>query len=110
MKDFDNSLISQIESEEAVTFWLIDLTVDDAETYYYSSLDIEIVYDGNTYTPYEFTIKPMNYSGDMSVDKVNLEFANVDLALTTPLLFETDVYFDEGAATNVSILLLGWEE
>ena len=40
MKDFDNSLISQITSEEAVTFWLIDLTVDDAETYYYSSLDI----------------------------------------------------------------------
>ncbi len=86
MKDFDNSLIAQIESEESVTFWLVDLVVDGSTVQYYSTLDINIVSGGHTYLPYEFEVQPMNYGGDMSVDRINLDFANVDIGFSAILL------------------------
>jgi len=89
MKDFDNSLVTQMAAEEAVMFWLIDLSVTDTAVLHYSSLDIVIVNGGKTYTPYEFEVKPMNYGGDMSVDRINIDFSNVDLALSSVLLNNT---------------------
>lgn len=86
MKDFDNSLITQIASEEATVFWLFEFKVSPSLSYYYSTFDINIVYDGNTYIPYAFEIKPVSSSGDLSVDRVNLLFSNVDLAFSSILL------------------------
>jgi len=111
MKDFDNSLIAQIISEEAITFWMIDFKVSATTTYYYSTLDINVVYSGNTYTPYEFTIKPINQSSSMSVDRVNVEFASVNLGMSAILLnntvqgYESTIRFGVFSSDGGSILL-----
>lgn len=86
MKDYDNSLITQIAAEEGIIFWWVILYGDDDVAFYFSSLDIDIVIDGETYIPFEFAIKPMNYSGDMSVDKIKIDFTNVHLSLSGILL------------------------
>jgi phage-related protein len=86
MKDFDNSYIARINSEEAVAFWLVDLEISDSSHQYFCTLDIDIVFEGNTYKSAALKVGEMNVSLDMAVDSVKLEFANIDLKMSATLL------------------------
>jgi len=86
MRDWDNSLLLQLIADEATTFWLADMQMSDETTLYYTTLDIDIAWDGTLYLTEEFKVDPISYSADMSVDKYNLEFSNVDLGFSAILL------------------------
>jgi hypothetical protein len=86
MKDFDNSLLTQVQSDEAISFWLVEMEIDDSTTVYYTTLDIDLVWDGQTWQTSEFAVNPVSYNGDLSVDKIQLKFSNVELAMSSLLL------------------------
>jgi len=86
MKDFDNSLLVQMAAEQALFFWLVNMEISDSLNQYYTTLDIDVFCDSNLYQSAEFEVRPVNYSMDMAVDKLQLDFANVDLTMSaTPL-------------------------
>jgi len=86
MRDFDNSYLLQLSAEEATVFWLVDMEISGTTHQYFCSLDLDILYDGNLYQSFEFKVNPISYSLSMAVDKVELNFANVDLIMSSILL------------------------
>ena len=89
MKDFDNSFLTLITAEQATTFWCVDLQIDAITHQYFTSLDIDIVHDGDLYQSSEFDVRPVNYGMNLAVDKIDLEFGNVDLTMSATLLNNT---------------------
>lgn len=89
MKDFDNSFITAITSEEAITFWLVVLGTSTDTYQYFTDLDIDIVIDGDRYLSIPIAIAPVNYSVGMSVNKMRVEFENVSLEMSATLLNNT---------------------
>lgn len=86
MRDFQNSLVNQLISEKAITFWLIDFMINDIDHERYCTLDIDIHHDGNMYRSEEFDIQPINHSLGMAVDKLALTFSNSNLSMSGILL------------------------
>ena len=86
MRDFDNSHLARISVEEATVFWLVDLEIASGSNQYFSTLDIDTLYDGNLYRSFDFRVNAISYSLSMAVDKVRLDFANVNMEMAAILL------------------------
>ncbi|MCG8638492.1 MAG: hypothetical protein MI862_02090 [Desulfobacterales bacterium] len=76
MKDYDNSLVLLLQADEAVSFWAVDLLITSTEHVRYSNLDIDVYVGGNKFRSREFSVDPVNYTTDLSVDKMQLLFAD----------------------------------
>ena len=86
MRDWDNSYLARLNAEEAATFWLVKMEIADSTYLHSSTLDIDIAVDGQIYTSTEFRVNPISYNLSMAVDKVRLDYANVDLSMSSILL------------------------
>lgn len=115
MRNFDADTTIQLAANTAAMGWFIDMTLDSA-SYRYSSFDIPLYtvsseplyFDGDTlffggdavtfggtgsvkYEPNGFTVSNIRLSADMSIDRANIEFQNVDLVMSGIVLNETVV-------------------
>lgn len=86
MKDFDNSLLTQLSAEESVLCFLISIVVNESQTLYYTTFDIPLFWDNNLYEPNEVSLSTFNYSADLSVDKIQMKFTTVDLSMPAILM------------------------
>jgi len=86
LRNFDASLIDEIEKEVTSTFFLLELNL--ASTYYYTDSDYDIYYNGHNYLSMGFKFSDIAYAANMSVDKVSIDFDNVGLTMSAILLGE----------------------
>jgi phage-related protein len=87
MRNFDADIITALTAETARAFWLVELQL--ASTYRFTNCDIDLTSAGKSYDcSYPLQIKDIRQSADFSIDRITLEFANVDLGLSAILLAE----------------------
>lgn len=90
MRNFDANTTAQLAAETAAIFWFVDIALDSA-TYRYSDVDVPLVSGGNRYEPNGFQVEEIRLTADMSVDRAQIEFQNVDLVMSSLVLTETIV-------------------
>ena len=86
MRNIDAGMITELESEVAKAFWLFELRLNSI--YRWNNSDIDLYSGANKYSKMQFEIKEIQQSAGFSVDKITVEFANVDLQLSSILLGE----------------------
>ena len=86
MRTFDNSIITHLTSENVRLFFTVKFILNS--NYRYTNCDIPLFIDSEEYLSYPFEIGNISMTSGMAVDKVDLEFSNVDLAFSSILLGE----------------------
>jgi len=86
MKSFDANITAELAKEIASTFFFVDLQF--AATYRYTDCDIDMYYGGNKYSSFPFSIGNVVNSAGLSVDSLELNFSNIDLAMSSLVLGE----------------------
>lgn len=86
MKDYDNSYLTEIQSEEATVFWMVDVDVNGSLHLRDTSLDIPLFHEGNEFRSGQFKIPSVNIVVGLGGDKVTVEYANVEMEMTATLL------------------------
>lgn len=86
MKSFDANITAELAKEIAAIFFKVELQF--ASTYRYTDCDIDMYYGGNKYDSFPFSIGNVVNSSGMSVDSLELDFSNVNLAMSSILLGE----------------------
>ncbi len=90
MRNFNASTTTALAAETAAIFWFLEMALDSA-TYRYSDSDFELYSGGNLYTPKAFDMNEIVFTSDMAVDRVSIDFHNVDLQMSALILNETIV-------------------
>ena len=85
MRNFDAAIVAELAQEVTASFWLVELQLA-GDDYYYTNCDIDLVAGGNTYQHIPLEIKEMRQAAGFNIDRVTVEFANVDLAFSSLLL------------------------
>ena len=86
MKSFDSNITAELAKEIASTFFFVEMQF--ASTYRYTDCDIDMYYGGNKYSSFPFSIGNVVNSAGLSVDSLELNFSNVDLAMSSIVLGE----------------------
>ncbi len=86
MKSFDANITTELAKEIAASFFMIEMQF--ASTYRYTNCDIDMYHGGNKYDHFPFSIGSVVNTSGLSVDSLELEFANVSLAMSSVFLGE----------------------
>jgi len=86
LKSFDSNITAELAKEIAAIFFFVEFQF--ASTYRYTDCDIDMYYGGNKYDHFPFSIGNVANSAGMSVDSLELDFANVNLIMSSILLGE----------------------
>jgi len=86
MKSFDSNITTELAKEIAASFFFVEMQF--ASTYRYTDCDIDMYHGGNKYDHYPFSIGNVVNSAGLSVDSLELEFSNVNLAMSSIVLGE----------------------
>ena len=90
MKNYNASTVTALAAETARVFWFVDILLD-SQTYRYSDADLTLYSGGNAYEPNGFEVSEINFTHDLAVDRVSIDFQNVDLVASGSFLNETIV-------------------
>ena len=87
MKTISTAINAQLEAEQFVYFYTVELRLS-AITLYYTDADRPVHYSDIRYTPAPLSFADIAYAAALSVDQVTVEFGNASLALSAYLLGE----------------------
>ncbi len=90
MKNFNPATTQALAAETAAIFWFLEMGLDSG-VLRYSDADFELYSGGNLYRPKAFEVQELVFTADMSVDRMSVDFHNIDLQMSAIILNETIV-------------------
>lgn len=87
MKSFDSNITAELAKEMAASFFFIEMQF--GTTYRYTDCDVDMYHGGNKYDHFPFSISNVVNSAGLSVDSLELELSNVDLAISSIVMGES---------------------
>ncbi len=105
MRNFDPAFAAEIAKEQLTVFLLLELQF--SEPLYYTDGDVAVVWDGDRYEPFPFSVGDVSLTGDMAVDSLRLELGNANLLMSAVLMNE-DVR-GKVAVLSVACLDASWD-
>jgi len=94
MKDYDNDLLTLLNLDESNLGLLMSIYVSEELSLYYTTFDMDVLWDGNVYSSTDMDIGDISYSTGLSVDKFELKLNAVNLVNPT-IFLENDLRNNE---------------
>jgi len=86
MRNFGLDITEELAAEIKKIVFFIELQA--STTLRYTDCDIDLYYDGDKFQHFDLSIGSVNFTADMAVDRMQINFANPGLAFSSVLLGE----------------------